>query len=201
LALDALDIDGRSLRVVRVVEEVNGVLRLKPYPKSESGRRTVPVPQLALDVLVEHRALVPSTRWQGVDLVSSTLSGTPVSRSVFRARVWRPALVRAGLLGAVEARGDGRVCASWTSEAGEDVSRLHDRESEAVAEVARYAAGGLRFHDLRHAYATWLISDGVPVNVVQRVMGHASASTTLNLYVHPSRDHDDAVRGPALSVC
>ena len=30
--------------------------------------------------------------------------------------------------------------------------------------------------------------------VVQRVMGHASASTTLDLYVHPSSDQDDAVR-------
>ena len=62
------------------------------------------------------------------------------------------------------------------------------------AAVVKGAAEGLRFHDLRHAYATWLISDGLPVNVVQRVMGHASVSTTLNLFVHPSSDHDDAVR-------
>ncbi|MEV4413829.1 tyrosine-type recombinase/integrase [Catellatospora sp. NPDC049609] len=41
--------------------------------------------------------------------------------------------------------------------------------------VARHAAGGLRFHDLRHSYATWLISSGVPVNDVQRVMGHEQA--------------------------
>ena len=59
---------------------------------------------------------------------------------------------------------------------------------------AARGGGGLGFQDLRHAYATWLIYDGVPVNVVQRVMGHSSASTTLNLYVHASSDHDDAVR-------
>jgi integrase len=40
------------------------------------------------------------------------------------------------------------------------------------------------FHDLRHCYATWLISEGVPVNVVQAVMGHEQASTTLNRYTH-----------------
>lgn len=57
----------------------------------------------------------------------------------------------------------------------------------------RSATGGRRFHDLRHAYATWLVSDGVPANVVQSVMGH-SASSTLNLYVHPSREHDETVR-------
>ena len=51
-----------------------------------------------------------------------------------------------------------------------------------------------RFHDLRHSYATWLITDGVPVNVVQRVMGHANASTTLNRYTHAPADYADVVR-------
>lgn len=53
---------------------------------------------------------------------------------------------------------------------------------------------GLRFHDLRHSYATWLVSEGVPVNVVQRLMGHERASTTLNRYVHAPRDYEDRVR-------
>jgi integrase len=38
----------------------------------------------------------------------------------------------------------------------------------------------LRFHDLRHSYATWLVDDGVPVNMVQKVMGHERSSTTLD---------------------
>ena len=33
------------------------------------------------------------------------------------------------------------------------------------------APTGLRFHDLRHSYATWLVVDGVPPNMVARVMG------------------------------
>lgn len=55
-------------------------------------------------------------------------------------------------------------------------------------------AGGLRFHDLRHSYATHLVSSGVPVNDVQRVMGHEQASTTLNLYTHASSEQDARVR-------
>ncbi|MEU4477046.1 hypothetical protein AB0F68_03095 [Micromonospora sp. NPDC023966] len=35
-------------------------------------------------------------------------------------------------------------------------------EREAVGCVAVKAAGGMRFHDLRHAYAAWLVTDGVP---------------------------------------
>ncbi len=34
----------------------------------------------------------------------------------------------------------------------------------------------LRFHDLRHSYATWLVSEGVPVNDVAKVMGHEQTS-------------------------
>ncbi|GAA4574298.1 hypothetical protein GCM10023176_41060 [Micromonospora coerulea] len=55
--------------------------------------------------------------------------------------------------------------------------------------MAAKAVGGMRFHDLRHAYATWLVTDGVPVNLVQRVMGHEQASTTLNRYTHTPDDY------------
>ncbi|MFI6161195.1 tyrosine-type recombinase/integrase [Micromonospora haikouensis] len=64
-----------------------------------------------------------------------------------------------------------------------------------MAHVAVKAAGGLRFHDLRHGYATWLVSSGVPVNVVQAVMGHEQASTTLNRYTHTPADFHRLVRG------
>ncbi len=36
--------------------------------------------------------------------------------------------------------------------------------------------------DLRHSYATWLVSDGVPLNYVAKVMGHKNISTTLDRY-------------------
>jgi integrase len=51
-----------------------------------------------------------------------------------------------------------------------------------------------KFHDLRHCYATWLVSDGVPVNVVQAVMRHEQASTTLNRYTHVPADTHARVR-------
>lgn len=48
----------------------------------------------------------------------------------------------------------------------------------------------LRFHDLRHSYATWLVDDGVPINMVQKVMGHERSSTTLDLYTRRTDNHD-----------
>lgn len=62
--------------------------------------------------------------------------------------------------------------------------------SIAVKHVARYAGNALRFHDLRHSYATWLVDDEVPPNMVQRVMGHEHVSTTLQLYVRRTEHHD-----------
>lgn len=47
-------------------------------------------------------------------------------------------------------------------------------EDEAVSHVARRAAGGARFPDLRHSYATWLVSEGVAINDVQQAMGTRS---------------------------
>ena len=48
------------------------------------------------------------------------------------------------------------------------------------------------------------MSDGVPVNVVQKVMGHEQASTTLNRYTHTPDDYAarvlDAFAGPTASV-
>lgn len=51
-----------------------------------------------------------------------------------------------------------------------------------------------RTHDLRHSYATWLVSCGVPVNDVQKAPGHERASTTLDRYTHASEDRDQRVK-------
>jgi hypothetical protein len=37
-------------------------------------------------------------------------------------------------------------------------------------------------HGLRHSYATWLVDDGVPPNMQQRVRGSQRSSTTASLY-------------------
>lgn len=40
------------------------------------------------------------------------------------------------------------------------------------------------FHCLRHTYATYLLSNNIPVKYVQEQLGHTSAETTLNVYNH-----------------
>ncbi len=50
-----------------------------------------------------------------------------------------------------------------------------------------------RFHDLRHAAATLMIRDGLPVNEVSAVLGHSQTSTTLNIYSHVLPDAHERV--------
>jgi integrase len=59
---------------------------------------------------------------------------------------------------------------------------------------SRNQDGGLRFHDLRHSYATWLVDDGVPPNMVQRVMGHERVITTLQLYTRRTDNRERILR-------
>ncbi|MBC7375678.1 MAG: tyrosine-type recombinase/integrase, partial [Frankiales bacterium] len=48
----------------------------------------------------------------------------------------------------------------------------------------RAGVTGVTLHDLRHFYASGLIAAGCDVVTVQRPIGHAKATTTLNTYAH-----------------
>ncbi|WP_404502675.1 tyrosine-type recombinase/integrase [Arthrobacter sp. GAS37] len=61
---------------------------------------------------------------------------------------------------------------------------------------AREAAGigGFTLHDLRHFYASGLVADGCDVVTVQRALGHAQPSITLNTYSHLWPTAEDKTR-------
>ncbi len=42
----------------------------------------------------------------------------------------------------------------------------------------------VKYHDIRHTFATRLFEKGVPAKTVQVLLGHADISTTLNTYTH-----------------
>ena len=47
----------------------------------------------------------------------------------------------------------------------------------------------LKFHSLRHTFATQAIENDVDYKTVSEILGHASVGITLNLYVHPDLEH------------
>ena len=186
LRTDVLDLDAARLSVIRTVVEVSGNTSFKSFPKSRAGRRTVPLPGWLLPIIREHLDRWPT---EPNSPIFANEVGAPLLRTSFRSRIWRPSLVRAGLLGAV-VQIDGGYQAQWTDADGAKHVETLRTETAAVHHVARNQAGGLRFHDLRHSYATWLVDDGVPPNMVQRVLGHEHASTTLDLYTRRTDNGD-----------
>ncbi|MEV6101047.1 site-specific integrase [Nocardia sp. NPDC051981] len=190
LCADALDLEQRVLHVKRTVIEVSGHTEFKPFPKSRAGVRTVPLPKWLVAELEDHRRAYPAGQ-RG--LIFCNEVGGALRRTLFRSRVWRPALVRAGLLGEIS-EVDGKFEAVWMDEEGEVYSEVFGNYDQAVRHVARHEFGGLRFHDLRHSYGTWLADDGVEPNKIARVMGHENITTTLQLYVRRTYDAD-TIRG------
>jgi integrase len=87
----------------------------------------------------------------------------------------------------------------WVRKSG----RPHDRNSATHAlraVVARYGGRKLTWHDFRHFFASALIHSGVPVPAVQKAMGHASPSTTLEVYAHVWPNSDELVRSAGATV-
>jgi integrase len=58
--------------------------------------------------------------------------------------------------------------------------------------VALAGVDHVRLHDLRHTYASWLVQDGVSIQEVQRILGHASIVTTMR-YAHLGQSQDELV--------
>ena len=46
----------------------------------------------------------------------------------------------------------------------------------------------IRFHDLRHTFATIALQNGMDVKTLSAMIGHISAETTLNIYTHITDD-------------
>ena len=59
---------------------------------------------------------------------------------------------------------------------------------------------GIKLHDLRHFYASGLIAAGCDVVTMQRSLGHAKATTTLNTYAHLWPTAEDRTRVAAESI-
>ncbi|WP_284976080.1 site-specific integrase [Arthrobacter sp. efr-133-TYG-104] len=88
-----------------------------------------------------------------------------------------------------------------TNEWGQSISphRLESNFRQARATVSGLPEG-FRFHDLRHYFASLLISKGLDVKVVQKSMRHASAKTTLDVYGHMWPDKEESARAAVSEV-
>jgi len=62
-----------------------------------------------------------------------------------------------------------------------DTRRLYELHCRALIKAQ---LDHIRFHDLRHTFATLLLEKGEEAKTIQELLGHADVSTTLNTYAH-----------------
>jgi integrase len=93
-----------------------------------------------------------------------------------------------GTGGGEAARGLGLSIAAGLLPAGAELRRGYFDRAAKEAGVA-----GLVPHELRHTAASLAIASGASVKAVQRMLGHASATLTLDRYGHLFPDEMDAL--------
>ncbi|MCC7024387.1 MAG: site-specific integrase [Thermomicrobiales bacterium] len=152
------------------------------------------------------QAEILGLRWSDVDLDTGVLrvrqtlqriGGETITKEPKTSRGRRPLALSPSLVAALVAHKDRQ--AFERAKAGDRwrESELVFTSTTGTARDARnltrefkrhLAAAGLpaelRFYDLRHAAASLLIADGVPITTVSAMLGHALTSTTLNKYAH-----------------
>ncbi len=119
-------------RRVEVIEQYDAATGSFVAPKSKASVRTVALPRLVGDALAAHATIGFTEQVQGDGLVFTAPGGGVLDIDNFRARVWRPAVLRAGLdpLRIHDLR---HTCASLAIAAGADVKLLQNMLGHASA--------------------------------------------------------------------
>jgi integrase len=149
LRWEDVDLEQRSLTVRARVNRIHGVgLLVREGAKTQAGRRTMVLPEIAVRALTVHRGrqqdsrLLAGARWKGPEYPDGRATGTVFTSTV-------------GTI--LEPR---------------NVYRYFDRVRDKAGLPAH------TFHGLRHDFASLLLAAGVADRVVMEMMGHSSISMT-----------------------
>jgi integrase len=150
LRWEDIDLKAGELRVAHTLSYRAGVGLVLDEPKTEAGRRTIPLVGATLPALRRHRRrqlkerLAAGPHWSDCGHVFANELGGPMDpRNVLR--WWYRVTERAGV-------------------------------------------GRRRLHAARHTAATLLLEQGVPLEVVSAVLGHASLAITADVYARVCMD-------------
>ena len=83
----------------------------------------------------------------------------------------------------------------FTTEDGRPVNYSNLRENYWKWLIDQLDLPYMKLHGMRHSCATWLYDMGVPIEVIQDILGHSVPQITKQLYVHPTVKAQDGAAG------
>lgn len=134
--------------------------------KSKASNRIIPLTNEAISILnnqreQQNKLKFKSKNWhkEWDDLVFTTINGNPVGSSTFRTMMIR-------------------IVNNINCD-----RKLNSKNEDFVEFEYCY------MHSLRHTFATRCIENGVQPKTLQKVLGHSTITTTMDLYVHATDEH------------
>ncbi|MFH8288417.1 tyrosine-type recombinase/integrase [Streptomyces sp. NPDC018059] len=160
--------DDEPAETVTVRQQLIGPDKGVPYlgePKTKQSYRSVPQGRSVVDEIARHRERFPPQVVSIEDRTNPRKSAWRRARLLYTSETGQP--IRRG---------------SWSKVWARNVKRAnaHLKKSGSMVRVP----GDTTLHDLRHFYASVLISNGATPKKVQKRLGHAKPSITLNVYTH-----------------
>ncbi|MDR1184127.1 MAG: site-specific integrase [Coriobacteriales bacterium] len=164
--------------------------KLRQGAKTEASIRRIPIDEQTIEVIKAWKAeqaeylLQLGIGQESQNPVISNRAGDFLDHHHFE-RWWRDFCTKYGF-GEYRDDDGNLIPPPRYNEQGQQVDeqgRCYSRVNKKPKQPKRHYFG-LHLHEIRHTYATQLIANGVDFKTVQYLMGHASASTTLDLYSH-----------------
>lgn len=188
-----IDVERGQISVRHTLSCNAGKLELHP-PKTAKSNRKIPIPKSLHNVLVAHRtAMQREARERDATIFADTPMfatelGTythpdNLSRTLASIINWsNPAPIQRRK----ERKGDPDVIVPLEKRLL--AVRVSDQARDRLAQLIRAGAAVplISPHDLRHTAGTLMLRRGMPIEVVSRILGHASISITMNVYRHVS---------------
>lgn len=159
-----IDFAAGTISITKTVECINGKFILKDGAKSENSVRTITMPHILKNFLLEEKQKKVVSLY-----VVPDAKGCMMSENSFR-RMWQSYMTQLNFR-----YGDFSAYGSRTS--------VHDPKGVPMV------IEGFTAHQLRHTYASILYMAGVDVVTAKELMGHADIQTTLEIYTHLSKTY------------
>lgn len=176
IALTWADIDfsAKKISITKAVAETKAHGQIVKGTKTESGTREVFVPSDCIDMLSElfeqQKEACMKDTWEGMPLNRIKMNNVFTQYNGTQMHLSTPANRFTSVIN------------HYNEMIEEQASLLSNQEAKEKKLAERLPK--IRLHDLRHTYASILISEGVDIVTISKSLGHADVSVTLNIYSH-----------------